>query len=328
MSVSFIYPNQSHIKSIDDIDLDEDYDFFNTGERIWTVQTYLRLEQAGYDVNLSMKVPSSGTVVFHRHSLDHVKEHHSWTSGASLVCVRADKPPTPEADIEIVQNRYSADGERTHFIPHWPQPGLEPRNSDRGASVEVLSYKGAAAHLHDSLKSDRWHNFVRKNDLQWRSDGIEWKGRDHFHSDIPWTDYSDVNVVIALRSDLSCHYPNKPASKLINAWMAGVPAILGPEVAFQELRESDLDYIEAHSLDDVIEGVKRLNEDKSLYKKMAQNGKKRANEFSVEKIVKRWGKILFENGRKIEPNSILPIKYRNKNVVTEVYKYVRKKFPV
>jgi hypothetical protein len=152
----------------------------------------------------------------------------------------------------------------------------------------VLSYKGADSHLHDSLKSDQWYNFIRQNDLQWRSDSLEWKGHDHFHSQLPWTDYSDVDVVIALRSDLSHHYPRKPASKLINAWMAGVPAILGPEIAFRELRESELDYIEVDSLEGVMKGVKRLKENENLYMNMVRNGKKRAKKFTRKKICKYW----------------------------------------
>ena len=44
-------------------------------------------------------------------------------------------------------------------------------------------------------------------------------------------------------------------SKLINAWLAGCPGILGPESAFQQLRESELDYIEARTVDDIVNAV-------------------------------------------------------------------------
>jgi hypothetical protein len=135
-----------------------------------------------------------------------------------------------------------------------------------------------------------------------------------------------VDVVVSLRSDLSHQYPHKPASKLINAWLAGVPAILGPEVAYQELRESDLDYIEACSLDDVIDGVKRLKEDDGLYDDMVQNGKARAEAFTIESIVDRWAELLFSNGQpEIAPTSILPMDYRVKAKPRKIYHYLKDK---
>ena len=54
-------------------------------------------------------------------------------------------------------------------------------------------------------------------------------------------------------------YFAKPASKLVNAWHAGVPALLGPEPAYQALR-MQFDYIEIRSPEDAIREVIRLKE--------------------------------------------------------------------
>lgn len=316
MKVTFLYPKEEHLSEVEEIDPDENPEYFNVGKRVWVVQTYIWLKEAGYSVHISSDMPQKGIVFFHRSSLDYVEKNHSWGSDTTLVCIRADRPPVPGADAEIVQNKHCADGERTHFIPHWPQPGLKPRRPGRGAKVKVLSYKGASAHLHDSLKSDRWRRFVRQNNFQWRSDSVEWSGHDHFHSQLPWTDYRDVDVIIALRNDLSHHYPRKPATKLINAWMAGVPAILGPEVAFRELRESEFDYIEANSLEDVMKGVNILKENNRLYNRMVERGKNRFRQFCRRRILESWAekidKISKNKNNRKKLSVSVPIYYLNK----------------
>lgn len=62
-----------------------------------------------------------------------------------------------------------------------------------------------------------------------------------------WHDYQHVDAVLAIRDCPPVVLATKPASKLINAWKAGVPALLGPEPAYRELRTSPLDFLEAAS---------------------------------------------------------------------------------
>jgi hypothetical protein len=47
-----------------------------------------------------------------------------------------------------------------------------------------------------------------------------------------WHDYSTDDLVLAVRDLTEKDALVKPASKLVNAWIAGVPALLGPEPAF------------------------------------------------------------------------------------------------
>ena len=84
----------------------------------------------------------------------------------------------------------------------------------------------------------------------------------------------------------------KPASKLINAWHAGTPALLGPKPAFQALRQSELDYIEVRSPDKVIRAVERLKRDAELYRAMVENGWARGREFTTDAIAARWREVL------------------------------------
>src|SRR5436309_1927650 len=84
----------------------------------------------------------------------------------------------------------------------------------------------------------------------------------------------DAVLVLAVRPE--GRSTNKPASKLVNAWLAGVPALLGPEIAYRELRRSELDYCEVSSLAEAQAAVDRLLGDPGLYNAMVENGRARA----------------------------------------------------
>jgi hypothetical protein len=51
--------------------------------------------------------------------------------------------------------------------------------------------------------------------------------------DARWFDYSDVDVVLAHRVEAATMLRQKPASKLTNAWRAGVPALLATSPRMQ-----------------------------------------------------------------------------------------------
>lgn len=58
--------------------------------------------------------------------------------------------------------------------------------------------------------------------------GLKWKV-------IPkegWHDYREIDVVVALRPKSTKKHFCKPATRLYNAWIAGVPAILPNESAY------------------------------------------------------------------------------------------------
>jgi hypothetical protein len=89
-------------------------------------------------------------------------------------------------------------------------------------------------------------------------------------------------------------HTGKPGTKLYNAWLAGVPAVLGPEPAFRELRRHELDYLEVTSVEEALAAIDRLRSDPALYRAMVDHGRERARDFSVEAILDRWTDLLWE----------------------------------
>ena len=84
----------------------------------------------------------------------------------------------------------------------------------------------------------------------------------------------------------------KPPSKLYNAWLAGVPAILSSDDAFQELRQSHLDFLEANDVPGLIARVKELKADPSLRRAMVEHGRARAVDFTASRIASMWVDII------------------------------------
>ena len=117
-----------------------------------------------------------------------------------------------------------------------------------------------------------------------------------------WNDYSQVDCVVAVRppeprtpdawDSAQFSLNRKPATKLYNAWMAGVPAILSPDIAFQDIKESEFDFLEARDVPEILERIHLLMSNADLRRSIVENGKRRAKEFEVSKTVQRWIEIL------------------------------------
>lgn len=264
----------------------------------WITQTYLRLTEAGFSCQLTGTLPEEGIIVAYRDFLP-----YSLQPGPKqfIVCVKADKNPNPYAQIHVSHNPIEAElpdltvqsipddyqlllGPR-YYIPHWPQPGLIPRESERETRLENIAYYGTSYNLAAELKQEQWQRFVASLGLNW----VVEQRRDQWHN------YSHVDVVVAVRSfSGETDYSWKPASKLFNSWRAGVPAILGAESAFKGERKNQLDYIEADSYEAAKSALQRLQNSPELYQAMQNNGFQRAREIEIPQIVAKWQHFLLE----------------------------------
>lgn len=311
--VTFLHPFPERVAAAGSIDPDAATSGFNLGAEIWILQTYLRLMQAGCDVRLSAELPQSGVVVFHvNQQALQLLESHAATSRRDLilVVVCADRIRLPPGDLYVVQNDRYLDHPNTVFVPHWPQPGLLPRLRARGERIERLSYKGYAAHLHEMFQSERWRRGLDELGVQWAPDAAALGVEEAADLSRRWADYSEVDAVLAVRMDLGNAWTNKPASKLVNAWLAGVPALLGPEYPYQRLRRSELDYFEVRSVEDALSAVARLRSEPGLYSAMVDNGQKRAAEFGTEQVLRSWQELLFSTLPARVASGELPLKAR------------------
>ena len=250
---------------------------------IWIVQTYSQLRRRGLDVQLVDKlVPGAINICTYD---DLVAKELPWNS--YMVTCRHDRGRPGICEQRIVQNKCNVVDATDHYMPHWPQPGIIGRSESRGDRVETAVYMGSKLYMKGPLGDPSLPGKLKEIGVTFtpRFGDVQSKKAD-------WTDHRDVDVIIAIRDCTIYDANNKPPSKLINAWLAGCPGILGPESAFQQLRESELDYIEARTVDDIVNAVARLKNDPGLYRAMRENGVRRGADFTAERTARRWRDLL------------------------------------
>ena len=264
------------LERLSEADIEREPLRFVGGRNSWIAQTFLRLRpflvQRGFAVRASDDFVTDAICVVHR---DDANDFASGGHRSHLVVVRADRPPVYACDHVISQNALGiAQGE--HFIPLWPQPGIRRRDAARGNHVERLAYAGRTGSSPDWFFAADFHRSLRRR-------GVSFDVR---HG--RWNDYRDVDVAIAVRVAARAMLDVKPATKLYNAWLAGVPMLASPEPAYRELRRSALDFIEVSDARDVLRALDRLRGDPQLYRAMVDNGRERAREFAIDAIRRRW----------------------------------------
>lgn len=268
---------------------------FGLGLYAWTVQTYLRLKQAGLACQLVNELPQDGIVLLHRNAF---RRHPDGIQGLPkrlLVCFQGDLYPHPDAHLHIVQNRTQENQALgAYFMAHWPQPGLLPRLESRGDRFTTIAFFGHATNLAVEFSSADWLQALRDLDLIWRPVVNTNSWNHHETLDTRWNDYRDVDAVVAVRSfqpvalARTQQYRHKPATKLYNAWLAGVPAILGLESGYRAERHHALDYLEVLSMADVVQALTRLKTDKEWRQAIVSQGQQRSDSITPAALTQAW----------------------------------------
>lgn len=258
---------------------------------IWEWATYFHLKNAGHAVELVDEMPQDGIVIVSACMYPLLQKP---PQNVILISTLADSPPRFFAHIHVSQNPWQhRDYPKPfgypiwRFINIWPQPGIIPRDKSRGDKFERIGFFGHKDQLERSLQTVEFSNALAKQGLT-----LEIVDRD-------FNDYSNIDAVIAIRDFTGNPQYHKPNSKLINGWAAGVPVLATNESAFKAMKESLLDFIEVGSSEDLIAGLTKLKNDPLLVKKMVENGYKRVQDYTQEKILRDWEKLLFTDAQQL-----------------------------
>jgi hypothetical protein len=295
-----------------------------SSEEAWSVLTYVQLKSRGFNVSISERfVPGrlcvASTLCY---------GIRSRPFDCFVVGCRSDGPRPALCDFTIVQNRANVDSKTTIFIPHWPQPGLIPRSGERGHRLECMVYMGDLGNLYRPFRTGEFEAQLAGLGVHFRKElgTVEQAPPD-------WFDYRTVDLFLAVRDLTEKDALVKPASKLVNAWRAGVPALLGPEAAYRDMRQSELDYIEIRTPQDAIDAISRLKSNSSLYEAMVTNAHRRAVEFTDDRHCQRWvdvlsGPIAEEYGRWLKKSlaerlAVTPLRYMRQKLAQRSANYHR-----
>jgi len=272
---NFVIPDRSGI-ALDEFRQGRHADFihlYGKGEFCWALQTYQLLKVIGLPVSLSFGLRPDAVNLAHGNTLRALPK----SGKCFYVSLQADFPHYPLAQFHVVQNRAQV-SENSCFIPHWPQPGLVPRNPAR-KGVSMVAYQG----LSDFTDLDAAQ---LNHDLQPHGIRFEMLGPDR------WGDLSEVDLLVGIRSFGTKEYKRKPPSKLINAWHAGVPFIGGWDCAFIQIGTPGEDYLRVCTYDQLLVTLIELKENSARYTQLAEAGQHRAQEFTPDAISKHWKTLL------------------------------------
>lgn len=273
----------------------ENWAGFGLGIYAWTVQTYLKLREAGVVCHLTSHFPDEGIILFHANA----------ARGATiapgpkrlLICLKAESPLCAQAQLHVVQNPCEASSVcNCHFIPHWPQPGLLPRRPERQDRFENVAFLGHCNSLAADLLSPYWQAQLQQRGLRWIPvvNTNPWNSAQSI--DTRWNDYQQLDAIVAVRRFHLARpgYRSKPATKLYNAWLAGVPAILGRELAYRAEGRIGVDYLEANCMDELLSCLDLLQQDVARRQNIVQQGQRRAAQYTSAAITQRWQQYLCE----------------------------------
>ena len=285
-AVHFVLGNlRTHWRDIEALcegDIDVAPRRFVAGRNSWIAQGYVRLAQglrdAGWRVTAGDRFEPDAICLVHR---DDANDFSSGASAGLLVVVRADRAPVAACDIAIVQNGIAM-REGEHHIALWPQPGLIARDPARGTNIFRIAYHGRTG------KAPRWFT-----DLAFHRE-LARRGMKFVAEAERWEDYRRVDIAVAAREESPSVLATKPATKVYNAWIAGVPLLAMGEPAYLEVKRTGLDFIEIASAEDVIRAIDVLRKSPALYEAMVANGRERGRDYGVAAIRARWIRFLEE----------------------------------
>jgi hypothetical protein len=225
-------------------------------------------------------MPDTGVVLAHTGNLP---PDFRGPAGVFLVGVVADGMPHEACHFHIFQNAAHAQRlPRSAFMPHWPQPGLIARNLERGDRFQTLAYFGNPGNLATELRDPAFPAAIRdKFGLEFR---ISERDR--------WHDYSETDIVLAIRAFESRPFLRKPSSKLYNAWLAGVPFIGGSDSAFSSDGLSGVNYLRCTTPHELDSTLCMLHEDIGLRHRLVTAGREAMKRFTSENILCLWSSLL------------------------------------
>src|SRR5690606_12799758 len=134
-----------------------------------------------------------------------------------------------------------------------------PRDPQRGDRFETLGFFGDETNLAPELRDPAWR-------AQLENLGVR---LEVFHAD-RWHDYREVDGVVAIRGFGPSPYLHKPATKLYNAWLAGVPFIGGRDSAYAGDGTVGKNFLQAATPDELLQQVCRLKENPDLTRALVE----------------------------------------------------------
>lgn len=260
-----------------EVDPDAHPEAFLKGWSIWSLLTGLVLRRTGryrvaFDVRPHPDAINVGLV-------DTLKELGP-APGCFSIGLQGDRNwALPGLPLTVVQNRRQASAdEGRHWLPIWPQPGLQPRSPQRD-SVRTVGYAGSFRNL--ALLPHVFAAACRRCGLEPR-----------MALDGHWHECAELDILVGIRSFDTRTHDLKPPSKLVNAWLADIPFVGGWDSAFSQTGEPGRDYLRVATAAEFEQALDRLRTDPEIYSSLVAAGRRRAPTCDRAAVTAQWLEFL------------------------------------
>ena len=287
--IYFYYPNE--------IPITLDY---KSGLDCWVLKTFWKLKEYKSDLNIHLVnyIPDEGIIIFHK---GFFPKDLVPSNTQLFVCVQADYGRHQYAQYHIAQNPLGVSNfnfskrsfleeklfsfTKSYFIAHWNQNDIIKRNSSRVEHFKNVCFYGIDQNFPQKLLEPSFKEKLKK-------EGIDLK---IITDSDKWNDYSETDCVLAIRDFENKPHYNKPFSKIINSYLAGVPVIAGNESSSLYLKNGlGIGISIVTNPDECFNAIKQVKENYLSSLKRIIIDKDKLKEFQDEAIVLSWDKLLRE----------------------------------
>ena len=273
---------------------------YKSGLDCWILKTFWKLKEYKSDLNIHLVnyIPDEGIIIFHK---GFFPKDIMPSNTQLFVCVQADYGRHQYAQYHIAQNPLGVSNlnfskrsffeeklfsfTKSYFIAHWNQNDIIKRNFFRGESFKNVSFYGIDQNFPQKLLEPSFKEKLKKEgiDLKIITDSDQ------------WNDYSETDCVLAIRDFENKPHYNKPFSKIINSYLAGVPVIAGNESSSLYLKNGlGIGISIVTNPDECFNAIKQVKENYLSSLKRIIIDKVKLKEFQDEAIVLSWDKLLLE----------------------------------
>ncbi|MFM9825418.1 hypothetical protein [Flavobacterium sp.] len=273
---------------------------YKSGLDCWILKTFWKLKEYKSDLNIHLVnyIPDEGIIIFHK---GFFPKDIMPSNTQLFVCVQADYGRHQYAQYHIAQNPFGVSNfnfskrsffeeklfsfTKSYFIAHWNQNDIIKRNSSRGESFKNVCFYGIDQNFPQKLLEPSFKEKLNKEgiDLKIITDSDQ------------WNDYSETDCVLAIRDFENKPHYNKPFSKIINSYLAGVPVIAGNESSSLYLKNGlGIGISIVTNPDECFNAIKQVKENYLSSLKRIIIDKVKLKEFQDEAIVLSWDKLLRE----------------------------------
>src|SRR5690554_1525982 len=279
VGIHFVMPDRAEYSGWDELteSVHNNWPRFVRSEWAWIVQTYYELCSAGYAVTASSWPESQKVNVMHADDYLHLLNKQSFF----VAVVVADRRVYFPGNCNLVQNKNQRFRKSDYWIPHWDQPGLIPRVP--GAPDPSRAFNVAFAGIPE--------NSVKLTQIVERG-AFEKPVRIFMLSPQSWNDFSEVDVLVAVRDFKGNRHPEKPPTKLFNAWVAGVPFIGGMDSAYEQVGQPGVDYLQVSNQKQLLEAISRL-QNNDEWSSLVNAGRQASQAYNRLKTRETWSNVLF-----------------------------------